>query len=206
VFTRLELRQREELRNRELAERIQRDLAATSVQALQASQKAENATAATAAQALLAQLQTTPAVGRLVINLDNVIAGGVGSRGDIILRDGDVLTIPKIPQEVTVLGEVQNSTSHLFRSGLSVRDYIDLSGGLSQRADGGRLYIIRADGSVVTPRSGWLVMSRATLVIQPGDTIVAPMDVERLPPLPLWQAITSIVYNAAVALAAINSL
>jgi hypothetical protein len=49
-------------------------------------------------------------------------------------------------------------------------------------------------------------MSRATLVIQPGDTIVAPMDVERLPPLPLWQAITSIVYNAAVALAAINSL
>ena len=206
VFTRLELRQREELRNRELAERIQRDLAATSVQALQASQKAENATAATAAQALLAQLQTTAAVGRLVINLDNVIAGGVGSRGDIILRDGDVLTIPKIPQEVTVLGEVQNSTSHLFRSGLSVRDYIDLSGGLSQRADGGRLYVIRADGSVVTPRSSWLGMSRATLVIQPGDTIVAPMDVERLPPLPLWQAITSIVYNAAVALAAINSL
>jgi protein involved in polysaccharide export with SLBB domain len=206
VFTRLELRQREELRNRELAQRLQRDLAATSVQALQASQRAENATAATAAQSLLAQLQTTEAVGRLVINLDGVIAGGIGSRADIILRDGDVLAVPKIPQEVTVLGEVQNSTSHLFRSGLSTRDYIDLSGGFSQRADAARSYVIRADGSVVTPRKTWLGASRTAILIQPGDTIVAPMDVERLPPLPLWQAITSIVYNAAVALAAINSL
>jgi polysaccharide export outer membrane protein len=44
------------------------------------------------------------------------------------------------------------------------------------------------------------------VVIQPGDTIVVPLDTERLPPLPLWQAVTGILYNAAVALAAISSL
>ena len=41
--------------------------------------------------------------------------------------------------------------------------------------------------------------------IQPGDTIVVPMDTERLPRLPFWQSITSIIYNLAVAVAAVNS-
>jgi hypothetical protein len=41
--------------------------------------------------------------------------------------------------------------------------------------------------------------------VKPGDTIVAPLDTERLPPLPLWQAVTSILYNVAISIAAIQS-
>ena len=40
---------------------------------------------------------------------------------------------------------------------------------------------------------------------QPGDTIVVPMDAERMRPLPLWQAVTTIIFNLAVAVAAVNS-
>jgi protein involved in polysaccharide export with SLBB domain len=138
-----------------------------------------------------------------VIDLDRVLAGNVGSPSDVLLRDGDQLIIPKIRQEVTVLGEVQNGTSHLYRAGLSRDDYVNLSGGLTRKADKSRIYVVKADGSVVA-KTGWLGDGKAA--IQPGDTIVAPLDTERLPPLPFWQAVTSIIYNAAVAVAAIGSL
>ena len=158
-----------------------------------------------AAQGLLGQLQSTKAVGRLIIDVDRLIAGRIGSRDDIVLRDGDELVMPKIRQEVTVLGEVQNGTSLLYRSGLSRDDYINLSGGFTIRADKARAYVVRADGSVVAGRGSWFSRGNA-LNIEPGDTIVVPVDTERLPPLPLWQAVTSIVYNSAVALAAIRTL
>lgn len=205
VFTREEIREREAQQAKDLSQRLRRDLAAVAIQASQAAQSADATQSALAAQALLAQLEETRSVGRLVINLDGVLARGVGSRDDIILRDGDELVIPKIKQEIAVIGEVQNSTAHLFRSGLTRDDYLNLSGGLTNRADSGRVYVVRADGSVVTGKSGWFDR-RAKLDIQPGDTIVVPMDTERLPPLPFWQAVTGILYNAAVAVAAISSL
>jgi hypothetical protein len=205
VFTREELRQRELQQAKELSQRLRRDLAAVAIQTSQASQSGDATQSALAAQALLSQLEDASPVGRLVINLDGVLARGVGSRDDIFLRNGDQLIVPKIKQEVAVIGEVQNSTAHLYRAGLSRNDYLSLSGGLTNRADGKRTYVVRADGSVVASTGGWFG-KRGDMNIQPGDTIVVPLDTERLPPLPLWQAVTGILYNAAVALAAISSL
>lgn len=205
VFTRRELREREQQQIDQLTERLQSDLAATSIQLSQGAQTAQSAQSVASAQGLLGQLKGSKALGRLVIDLDGVLQGSIGSKSDILLRDGDELVIPRLRQEVTVLGEVQNGTSHLYRSGLTREDYINLSGGLSRKADKGRIYVVRANGSVVARQSGWFG-SGGQVAIQPGDTIVAPLDTERLPPLPMWQAITSIIYNAAVAVAAIGSL
>ena len=69
-------------------------------------------------------LQAAEPVGRLVIDLDRVLAAQPGLVGDLVLRDGDRLRIPKMPQEVTVIGEVQNSTSHLFIPSLTRDDYL----------------------------------------------------------------------------------
>jgi len=201
IFTREEIRQREATQARQLTDRLRRDLSATAIQASQASQLAGN----NSSISLLDQLTETTPVGRLVVNLDLVLAREVGSRDDVVLRGGDELLIPKIRQEVTVIGEVQNSTAHLYRAGLSRQDYVSLSGGSTARADVKRTYVVRADGSVMPTKSGWLG-GKDEISIQPGDTIVVPLDIERLPPLPLWQAVTSILYNAAVALAAISSL
>jgi protein involved in polysaccharide export with SLBB domain len=203
VFTRRELREREAEQINRLTERLQSDLAATAIQAGQIAQGQQAAQGAMNAQALLGQLKTSKPIGRLVIDLDRVLAGNVGSPSDVLLRDGDQLIVPKIRQEVTVLGEVQNGTSHLYRAGLSRDDYVNLSGGLTRKADKSRIYVVKADGSVVS-KTGWLGDGKTA--IQPGDTIVAPLDTERLPPLPFWQAVTSIIYNAAVAVAAIGSL
>jgi protein involved in polysaccharide export with SLBB domain len=205
IFTREELRQREEQQAKDLSQRLRRDLAAVAIQTSQVSQSGNSAESALAAQSLLSELEGSQAVGRLVINLDGILARGIGSREDLILRNGDELIVPKIKQEVVVIGEVQNSAAHLHRAGLSRNDYIELSGGITKRADSSRIYVVRADGSVVAGERGWFGAKSAG-VIQPGDTVVVPLDTQRLPPLPLWQAISTIVYNSAVALAAIRGL
>lgn len=204
VFTRKELREREQQQVDRLGERLQTDLAATALQATAANQ-GQAGQALAVGQSLLTQLKTTKAVGRLVIDLDSVLASPPGSASDVVLRDGDQLIIPKQKQEVTVIGEVQTMTSHFYRENLTRDDYIGLSGGLTRKADKGRIYVVRADGSVVSSEnSGWFRRS-GQVAMRPGDTIVAPLDTERLPPLPLWQAVTGILYNLAIAAAAVNS-
>jgi polysaccharide biosynthesis/export protein len=154
-------------------------------------------------QQLMAQLKSARAVGRLVIDLNQVIAGQPGSDQDVLLRDGDDLIVPRQRQEVTVIGEVQNTTSHLYQKGVSRSDYIAQSGGMTRKADDKQIYVVRANGSVVADTSNrWF---RNGVDMKPGDTIVVPLDTERLPTLPLWQAVTQILYNVAIAAAAVNS-
>ena len=117
----------------------------------------------------------------------------------MIVKDGDKLIIPKKTQEVTILGEVQSPTSHVFESGLTRDDYIAKSGGTTQKADRKRIYVVRANGDVVSGngRSGWFRRSQS-IEMHPGDTIVVPLDTERVSPLALWQAVTTIIYNLAI--------
>jgi polysaccharide export outer membrane protein len=204
VFTRKELKLREQEQIDRLAVRLQSDLAAASLQAAAANQ-GDAAQALTVGQSLLTQLKSTEAVGRLVIDLESVIESQQGSSSDIALRDGDQLIIPKLKQEVTVIGEVQNNTSHFYRAKFARDDYIGLSGGTTRKADRGRIYVVRADGSVISSENaGWFRRS-GQVAMKPGDTIVVPLDTERMPALPLWQAVTSILYNLAIAAAAVNS-
>jgi polysaccharide export outer membrane protein len=57
---------------------------------------------------------------------------------------------------------------------------------------------VRANGDVMgNSRHGWFRRSQ-DLEIQPGDTIVVPLDTEKIPTLPLVQAITTIIYNLAI--------
>jgi polysaccharide export outer membrane protein len=202
VFTRKELRDREQKELDMLAVRMQDDIAFVALQGTVANQ-AGAASALQVGQSLLAQLRQTKAVGRLVINLPSMLAAPIGSPYDVVLRDGDQLIVPKTQQEVTVIGEVQTVTSHLYRAGLSRDDYISMSGGMTARADKGRIYVVRADGSVVANEgSRWFAGSG--LQIQPGDTIVVPLNAEHMPPLPLWQAVSQILYNVAIAVLAVH--
>lgn len=203
VFTRRELQARERQQLETLATRMQSDLAQLSLQAAQETGRDANQALAVG-QSLLASLESTQAVGRLVIALDRIIAAPPGSEHDIILKDGDKLLVPRVTQEVTVIGEVQSATSHLYNPNLSRDDYIAMSGGLTPRADDDRIYVVRANGSVEAKASStWF--GRGGVNIQPGDTIVVPLDTERMRPLPFWQAVTSIIYNLAISAAAVNS-
>jgi polysaccharide export outer membrane protein len=202
IFTRETLKERERKQVDELTKRLQTDLAQVSLMAAQEA-RGDAAQALAVGQQLLENLRNAEPVWRLVINLERSIAAPEGSPQDVVLKDGDQLLVPRVTQEVTVIGEVQSATSHLYAENLGRSDYIQLSGGLTQRADKGRIYVVRADGSVVSGNNSWFGGGLAD--IQPGDTIVVPLDAERMRALPLWTAVTTIIYNLAVAVAAVNS-
>ena len=201
VFTRESLKQRERQQIENLTNRMKTDLAQVSLMAAQEA-RGDAAQALAVGQQLLQNLNETEPVGRLVINLNDSLAAARSAPQDIVLKNGDRLVVPRITQEVTVIGEVQSPTSHLYSAGLATGDYIALSGGVTQRADKSRIYVVRADGSVVSEGSRWFGLGAP---IQPGDTVVVPLDAERMRALPLWTAVTTIIYNLAVAVAAVNS-
>jgi polysaccharide biosynthesis/export protein len=212
VYIREELKKREKSQLDLLANRLQSDLAALSLQAVASSGITNSAAGASASQGivvgqqLLTQIRETKPVGRLVIDVNAVLKGHPGGPDDVLVKDGDKLLVPKRTQEITILGEVQSPTSHVYQPGLTRDDYVAKSGGPTQNADRKRIYVVRANGDVVAGgRKGWFRRSQS-IEMRPGDTIVVPLDTERVRALPLWQAVTTILYNLAVALLAVRSV
>ncbi len=191
VFTRESLRRQELKRLRELKERMRRDLASSQ---LEESNAGKGEIDLEEGEELLEALSETEALGRLVIDLEGVLSS---KTADIQLKQNDSLVIPSLRQEVSVLGEVQHPTSHLYHTSWTLDDYLEKSGGLTNRADDDRLYVVRADGSVYLPnQSGWLTHGRDKL--KPGDAIVVPVDTDRIKSLDLWSRVSTIVYQIAL--------
>ena len=201
VFTRKELKEREKKQLQTLATRLEQDVAQFSLMTAQETGK-DASSALAVGQSLLANIRNATPVGRLVIDLNRSMKAQSGSELDVVLKDGDRLLVPRVTQEVTVVGEVQSATSHLYRADVSRDTYIAMSGGLTPRADDDRIYVVRADGSVVVRGNAWF---GGGVEIRSGDTIVVPLDTERMRPLPFWTAVTTIIYNLAIAAAAVNS-
>ncbi len=198
VFLRESLREQEQEQLERLARRMETDLASLSLQAADSG----GADTLSTGRALLDQLRGTEAVGRLVIDL-NALASDSGGSMDV--RDGDRLLVPATTQMVTVLGETQQNTSHLYQARMTRDDYIDNSGGLTRRADKKRIYVVRANGAVIArSRSRWLGRGNKS-DIRPGDTIVVPLDTDRIRPLTFWGSVTQILYQGAIAVAAITT-
>jgi protein involved in polysaccharide export with SLBB domain len=207
VFLREDLRERERDQIDRLVTRLESDLATMTLQTARAAaiQGARVDQSVSVGQSLLGQLRRAEPVGRLVIDLPGVVAGKLEL--DVVLRDGDRLMVPERRQEVMVLGEVQYATSHLYQTGLDRDGYLAASGGLTINADDRRIYVVRANGAVVgaAESSKWFRRSQG-MDIRPGDTIVVPLDIDRVPALALWQSSTTILYNLAVAVAALSSI
>jgi protein involved in polysaccharide export with SLBB domain len=153
-------------------------------------------------RSLVEQLRNAQPTGRLVISMSQLTTGSTTDA--IVLKDGDRLLVPDFTQSVTVLGEVQYATSHLYNTALMRDDYIDMSGGFTARADRSRVYVVRANGEVVPRLSRWFDASRSG-DIRPGDTVVVPMDISTGQRLSFWGSVTQIIYNLAIGAAAVNS-
>lgn len=201
VFSREKLRQLEAQRLREAEERLQGDLLGVQLEGDNFSGQSANRTQEV--QDLLEEVQGSEPVGRLVIDLASVLNDP--DYQSIRLQDGDTLTVPTIPQSVTVFGEVQFPTSHLHQAGLTVDDYLERSGGPTRQADESRVYVVKADGSVMLPEKSRWFGSRSQK-LEPGDTVIMPIDVDRLNQLELWTNVSQIVYQIALGAAAVGNL
>jgi protein involved in polysaccharide export with SLBB domain len=158
-----------------------------------------------AQKSAIESLSSSVATGRLVIPLEDIMAN---SSQDLVLKDGDRLLIPKVSQEITILGEVRRPTSYLFDPDLSPADYIKQSGGFKDRADEKGVFIVKADGAVIMPKKGLFRFSSAKNSIGPGDTIVVPLDTDdkEIQGIQLLSEVSQILYQLSLGAAAINSL
>ena len=200
IFTREKLKQLEMQNLLKVAEGLRMEIASKSLAQSKSSQMVDYSQA----KVLLADLTKVKPVGRLVVDLPDVKEN---SNNDVLLENGDVLYVPTKQNSVNVIGQVQVAASHLFKSGLSVEDYISLSGGIKQQADGDRIYIIKANGAVEIPSQGsnWFASNNVSH-LEPGDTVVVPLDSDYMDNLTLWSTGTQIIYQAAVAIAAISGI
>jgi len=198
IFLRTDLQEREINQRDRLISQLEAQIANSALSSQ------DSQAAVMSGQALVTQLRTVVPTGRLVIPLEDILSG---EPVDIELTDGDQLFIPRVSQEVTVLGEVYNPTSHFFNPDFSLSDYIEASGGANIRADKSEIYVVRADGSVVSGvSSNFFSRSSGDRGIQAGDTVVVPMSVNVVAPIALWTSVTQILYNTAIAVTAINSM
>ncbi|WP_448213072.1 SLBB domain-containing protein [Colwellia sp. MEBiC06753] len=197
VFTREKLKQLELQNILKVSESLRTEIASKSL-----SQKDSQSIDYEQAKMLLADLTKVQPVGRLVVDLPRI---QIDSSADILLENGDVLYVPTMQNSINVVGQVQVATSHLYSKDLDAFDYVKLSGGTKQQADEDRIYVIKANGRVVIPDSGnWFANGANN--ISPGDTVVVPLDSYFMDNLSLWATGTQIVYQAAVAIAAISGI
>jgi len=200
VFSRASIKENEK-RQVEMAQKsLQQELAAKQLTATAADAKVKTSTED--AEQLVEQLSAIEPIGRMVIDLPQALIGN--KLYDLELENGDRLAIPSIRRAITVIGEVQQPTSHTFNESMDVKSYLERSGGLKARADEDRIYIVKADGSVFMPKNNWFDTTNETL--EAGDTIVVPLDSEYMSNLQTWSSATQILYNTSVAIAAIGSL
>ena len=197
VFTRENVRQREALRARQLADDVRR--AVVSASQTQSDKQIDQ----TSFEFITGQLENYSGVGRVVINMSRALAGRADA--DIKLLDGDALFIPTKSSTISVFGEVRRESSFVFNNKYSIDDYITMAAGITRLADEDNIYIVRADGFVEMPTGNWFKFG-ASRVLQEGDTIIVPVDYSYRAALPFWRDVISIVYQGAVAIAAISGL
>ncbi|MEC9375142.1 MAG: SLBB domain-containing protein [Pseudomonadota bacterium] len=204
IFLRDDLREREQQQIELLTKRVESDLASLAIQSANEDNSVQQAQ--NAGQALLTQLENTEAAGRLVIDLIGMLNYPNDPDYRVLLQDKDELLIPQFSQDITVLGQVQFPTSHLYRKTLDRDDYINRSGGITQNAAEKQIYLVRANGAVIAANSSHWFNRGSSMKVNPGDTIVVPLDTQRVGALQLWTDVTGVVYNVAIAVAAINGL
>lgn len=201
VFTRVSAREQEASANRRAAADLRESLVSAVTRGVLPS--SGTATGNDAVLDLVRRLETTPAVGRVVIEADPVVLG-IRTEADFLLEPGDEIFIPKRPNAVAVTGQVLSPGSLAFVNGARPEDYIRQAGGYAVAADASRSFIVLPNG-VARPlrQSFWHAREEA---IPPGSVIIVPRDVAPFTALILSERITSILSNLALSAAALVTI
>lgn len=117
----------------------------------------------------------------LMLELDSVFTVGIdlekamknpGGYDDIVLREGDVISVPEMTSIVKINGAVMMPNTVTYQEGKKVSYYLDQAGGYSQNAKRTKKFIIYMNGEVTK------VKSRSKKV-EPGCEIMVPNKVKQ---------------------------
>jgi protein involved in polysaccharide export with SLBB domain len=178
VLMRREVRDLEIKSHVELVERVKAEQ--VTLKALpenDADQKNAKLMAIAQTETTLRQLEETPPVGRVVLHITPDMKSWQNTSADVQVRDGDVLVVPKKAGYVLVNGQVFNPTAVSYRPGHSAQWYLSQAGGYTPLADKKAVFVIRADGSVISAKNngdGWWGGDPMKATLRAGDSIVIP--------------------------------
>jgi len=149
-------------------------------------------------------------LGRISLDVPENLEDLKNSPSNIPLEDGDYIYVPSKPRYVLVLGEVYNQISLPYIPGKTVKYYVNLVGGLKENAKEEDIYLIKANGRVISNRqlrsgSGLLWENKKLYVkkdimditVEEGDTIVIPSEL-KIPVMwrPLIRDVVQIIFQA----------
>jgi protein involved in polysaccharide export with SLBB domain len=176
VFTRESVRQRQQEGFQRTARELETSLIQVAAgQAVAGTRGAQTdlGSAINAGRELANSLREARAAGRMVIEANPVILAARPEL-DVLLEPGDIIAMPKRPNEVTVVGTVLNPGSLQFRTGWRAADYVRASGGTQRFADPSRAFIVLPNGqSTAAGLSAW---QQGGPPVPPGSLVVVPQD------------------------------
>jgi protein involved in polysaccharide export with SLBB domain len=187
-FTRESVREQQQKRMDEIIENAEQEISKKQLELTSTAASKEELEATKSALAGLQRsielLRTKRAEGRLVIRLSS-LDKFKDSDFDVELKGGDILEVPETPNSVNVLGQVYNPTSFITIDDGDVDYYLTKAGGPTRYAEDDDIYIVRADGTVMSRQqssgfSGFFSSGFMSLGIKAGDTIVVPQRFEKI--------------------------
>ena len=122
-----------------------------------------------ASLAAIEKLRQRKPDGRLVLN---VPPDATSIPGSVFLENNDRIFVPPRPKTVGVFGAVYRPGTFLFSGAVRLSEYLKLAGGPQRYADRGDIYVVRANGAVVSSHADHGFAGRAAL---PGDVIFVPV-------------------------------
>jgi polysaccharide biosynthesis/export protein len=210
-FTRESARIEQQARLDLMIAQAERDIARSTAKRTQTAQTLQEVSAANqtfqAEQVTLDKLRQLRAQGRIVLNLhpdDHTL----DSIPDIPLEDGDEFYVPSRPIAVNVVGDVYNPGSYIQQQGKTVSAYLKNAGGPTRDADSGKIFVVRANGAVVSKDTAPKFWGGGfdSMVMMPGDTVVVPPNTDKGAGLRNFKDWSQILFNFGLAAAAINVL
>ncbi len=114
-------------------------------------------------------------------------SNGLDFKYNVILKDGDIVTVPKIDNTVEVIGEVEQPTVVNYKKGLSALDAINQAGGFTEVAKKRGVFIVYQNGTISSNKRFFIFNTMPK--IKPGSKIVVPKKL----PNPNKTSLTEIV-------------
>jgi polysaccharide biosynthesis/export protein len=178
-LTRTSTQQQEQEQLRQTTEKMQSELIAKYANAPpQPGQSAADQQAQLSMQqAAIARLAATAASGRVIMNM-KPDASTLEDIPNLDIEDGDTFYIPARMSTVQVVGAVFNANAFLQQPGRRLTAYLNDAGGPTRQADRKHIFVLRADGMVVTSQARESLWHSnggfAQMRLLPGDAIVVP--------------------------------
>jgi polysaccharide export outer membrane protein len=153
-----------------------------------------------AGREMAASLREARAAGRMVVEANPVVLAGRPEL-DVLLEPGDLIVMPKRPNEVTVVGAVQNPGSLQFTSGWRAAQYVSAAGGAQRFADPSRAFIVLPNGqSVAAGLGAW---QQGGPPVPPGSLVIVPNDPSPFENWGFLRDLTQVASQVAISAAAL---